>query len=207
MPIFLLGKGIGAKEMYYYKREGWIEFICGSMFSGKSEELIRRIKRANFAKQKVQVFKPVIDNRYSEIAVVSHNGSQIEAIAVHNSLEILEKIEESTNVVAIDEIQFFDNGIVEVCEEIANKGKRVICAGLDLDFKGEPFGASPILLSVAEFVTKLQAICVNCGNPASRTQRLIDNLPANYFDPVIKVGASESYEARCRHCHEVPGKE
>lgn len=193
--------------MFYYKREGWIEFICGSMFSGKSEELIRRIKRANFAKQKVQVFKPILDNRFSEVAVVSHNGNQMEAIPVHNSSEIIKMLELSTNVVAIDEIQFFDNGIAEVCEEIANKGIRVLCAGLDLDFRGEPFGASPILLSTAEFVTKLQAICVNCGNPASRTQRLIDQKPAHYLDAIIKVGASESYEARCRHCHEVPGKE
>lgn len=177
------------------------------MFSGKSEELIRRIKRAGYAKQKVQVFKPIIDDRYSKMAVVSHSGYQIDALPVYNSAEILEKVDHSTNVVAIDEIQFFDSNIVEVCERLANKGKRVICAGLDLDFRGEPFGPSPILLSTAEFVTKLQAICVQCGNPATRTQRLINGLPAHYHDPVIQVGASESYEARCRHCHEVPGKE
>lgn len=193
--------------MFYYKKEGWIEFITGSMFSGKSEELIRRIKRAGYAKQKVQVFKPVIDDRYSKMAVVSHSGYQTDAIPVHNSAEILEKVDHSTNVVAIDEIQFFDSHIVEVCERLANNGKRVICAGLDLDFRGEPFGPSPILLSTAEFVTKLQAICVQCGNPATRTQRLINGSPAHYHDPVIQVGASESYEARCRHCHEVPGKE
>ncbi|OEF99851.1 thymidine kinase [Vulcanibacillus modesticaldus] len=193
--------------MMYYKHDGWIEFICGSMFSGKSEELIRRIKRANYAKQKVQVFKPVIDDRYSESAVVSHNGNQTEAEPVHNSYEILQKVLPDTNVVAIDEIQFFDHGIVQVCDELANKGIRVICAGLDLDFRGKPFGPSPLILAKAEFVTKLQAICVKCGGPASRTQRLIDGKPANYNDPVIKVGASESYEARCRHCHEIPGKE
>lgn len=193
--------------MFYYKREGWVEFICGSMFSGKSEELIRRIKRARYAKQHVQVFKPVIDSRYSDVAVVSHNGNQTDAESVHNSKEILENLNEATDVVAIDEIQFFDNGIVDVCEEIANKGIRVIAAGLDLDFRGEPFGPSPILLSKAEFVTKLQAICIKCGNPATRTQRLINGEPANYHDPIIQVGASESYEARCRHCHEVPGKE
>lgn len=193
--------------MFYYKREGWIEFICGSMFSGKSEELIRRIKRSRYAKQNVQVFKPAIDNRYSESAVVSHNGNQTTAEAVSHSSDILDKVADDTNVVAIDEIQFFDNGIVETCETLADKGLRVICAGLDLDFKGDPFGPSPILLAKAEFVTKLQAICIKCGNPATRTQRLIDDKPAHYHDPVIQIGASEGYEARCRHCHEVPGKE
>ncbi|TCS82069.1 thymidine kinase [Tepidibacillus fermentans] len=193
--------------MFFYKREGWIEYICGSMFSGKSEELIRRIKRAKYAKQKVQVFKPMIDNRYSEVAVVSHNGNQEEAEPIHYSSEILKKVKDDTDVVAIDEVQFFDMGIVQVCEELANRGIRVICAGLDLDFRGEPFGPSPLLLAKAELVTKLQAICVKCGNPATRTQRLIDGKPAHYHDPVIMVGASERYEARCRHCHEVPGKE
>lgn len=193
--------------MFYYKKEGWMEFICGSMFSGKSEELIRRIKRAGYAKQNVQVFKPVIDERYSGIAVVSHNGNQTEAEAVKDSSEILQKVNNDTDVVAIDEIQFFDDNIIQVCDELSNKGIRVICAGLDQDFRGEPFGPSPIILAKAEFVTKLQAICVNCGSPASRTQRLINGKPAHYSDPIIKVGASESYEARCRHCHEVPGKE
>ena len=193
--------------MFFYRKEGWIEYICGSMFSGKSEELIRRIKRAKYAKQKVQVFKPGIDDRYSEIAVVSHNGNQEEAMPVKHSSEILNKLDADTNIVAIDEVQFFDFGIIEVCETLANRGLRVICAGLDLDFRGEPFGPSPALLAQAELVTKLQAICVKCGNPATRTQRLIDGKPAHYHDPVIKVGASESYEARCRHCHEVPGKE
>jgi len=193
--------------MMYYKHDGWIEFICGSMFSGKSEELIRRIKRANYAKLKVQTFKPVIDNRYNNIAVVSHNGNQADAVPVINSLEILEKVESDVDVVAIDEIQFFDQGIVDACEVLADRGIRVICAGLDLDFRGESFGPSPQLLAKAEFITKLQAICIKCGGPASRTQRLINNEPANYNDQIIKVGAAESYEARCRHCHEVPGKE
>ncbi|MGD9679398.1 MAG: thymidine kinase [Vulcanibacillus sp.] len=193
--------------MMYYKHDGWIEFICGSMFSGKSEELIRRIKRAKYAKLKVQTFKPVIDDRYSDIAVVSHNGNQYDAEAVHNSMDILDKVYSDTDVVAIDEIQFFDEGIVNVCSELADRGIRVICAGLDLDFRGESFGPSPQLLAKAEFITKLQAICIKCGGPASRTQRLINNEPANYNDPIIKVGASESYEARCRHCHEVPNKE
>lgn len=193
--------------MMYYKKDGWIEFICGSMFSGKSEELIRRIKRARYAKLKVQTFKPVIDDRYSDIAVVSHSGSQADAEPVRTSNEILEKVHPDTDVVAIDEIQFFDQGIVDVCNKLADKGKRVICAGLDLDFRGESFGPSPELLARAEFITKLQAICIKCGGPASRTQRLINNEPANYDDPIIKVGAAESYEARCRHCHEVPNKE
>lgn len=193
--------------MMYYKHNGWIEFICGSMFSGKSEELIRRINRANYAKQIVQTFKPMIDNRFSDIAVVSHNGNQINAVPVNNSSEILIKVSNNTDVVAIDEIQFFDEGIVEVCEILADRGIRVLSAGLDLDFRGETFGPSPALLAKAEFVTKLQAICVKCGGPATRTQRLINNKPANYHDPIIMVGASESYEARCRHCHEIPGKE
>ncbi len=193
--------------MFYYKKEGWIEIITGSMFSGKSEELIRRIKRAKYAKQKVQVFKPEVDNRYSEVAVVSHSGNQTDAEPVLHPHDILHKVDDTTNVVAIDEVQFFAQEIIDVCEELANRGKRVICAGLDLDFRGEPFGPTPLLLAKAEFVTKLQAICVQCGNPATRTQRLIDGQPANYYDPIIQVGAAESYEARCRHCHEVPGKE
>ena len=193
--------------MMYYKKDGWIEFICGSMFSGKSEELIRRIKRAKYAKLKVQTFKPVIDDRFSDVAVISHNGNQTDAEAVDNSADILTKVHSDTNVVAIDEIQFFDEGIVNVCDKLADKGIRVICAGLDLDFRGESFGASPELLARAEFITKLQAICIKCGGPASRTQRLINNEPADYKDPIIKIGASESYEARCRHCHEVPNKE
>lgn len=193
--------------MMYYKKDGWIEFICGSMFSGKSEELIRRIKRAKYAKLKVQTFKPVIDDRFSDVAVISHNGNQTDAEPVDNSADILTKVHSDTNVVAIDEIQFFDEGIVSVCDKLADKGIRVICAGLDLDFRGESFGASPELLARAEFITKLQAICIKCGGPASRTQRLINNEPADYKDPIIKIGASESYEARCRHCHEVPNKE
>ncbi|MGD9677966.1 MAG: thymidine kinase [Vulcanibacillus sp.] len=192
--------------MMYYKKEGWIEFICGSMFSGKSEELIRRIKRAKYAKLKVQTFKPVIDNRFSDVALVSHNGSQADAEPVNNSADILLKVHPDTEVVAIDEIQFFDHGIVDVCNKLADNGVRVICAGLDMDFRGESFGPSPELLAKAEFITKLQAICIICGGPASRTQRLINNEPANYNDPIIKIGASESYEARCRHCHNVPNK-
>lgn len=183
---------------------GFIEVIVGPMFSGKSEELIRRIRRAQIAKQKVQVFKPAIDDRYSIDKVVSHNGSSINAISVTKASEILDLLEEDTQVVAIDEIQFFDHSLVDVVREIADMGKRVICAGLDMDFRGEPFGVTPDIMAIAESVDKLTAICVKCGNPATRTQRLINGKPAKYDDPIILVGAYETYEARCRKCHEVP---
>ena len=183
---------------------GFIEAIVGPMFSGKSEELIRRIKRAQIAKQKVQVFKPAIDNRYSIDKVVSHNGTNINAISVVKASEIIEHLEEDTDVIAIDEIQFFDHLLVDVVREIADLGKRVICAGLDMDFRGEPFGPTPDVMAIAESVDKLTAICVKCGNPATRTQRLINGKPARYDDPIILVGAYETYEARCRKCHEVP---
>src|SRR5437763_6250024 len=184
---------------------GWIEVICGSMFSGKTEELIRRVRRAQIAHQKVQVFKPIIDMRYVAGQVASHNGALYSAVPVDNSLEMRERIEPDTNVVAIDEAQFYDEGIVDLCKKLAHGGVRVIVAGLDLDFRGEPFGPMPRLMAEAEMVDKLQAICVECGAPASRTQRLIDGQPAAYDDPVIMVGAKEFYEARCRHCHEVRG--
>jgi thymidine kinase len=190
--------------MYGPKDHGWIEVVVGPMYSGKSEELIRRIKRAKIAKQQVQVFKPVIDNRYSKTDVVSHDGVKTEAICLHRSSEILRLVKEETEVIAIDEAQFFDDGIIEVCQELADQGRRVVCAGLDMDFRGEPFGPMPELLSIAEFVDKIQAICVVCGNPATRTQRLIDGKPAGYSDPVVLVGAQEAYEARCRKCHIVP---
>lgn len=183
---------------------GFIEVIVGPMFSGKSEELIRRIKRAQIAKQKVQVFKPAIDDRYSIDKVVSHNGTNINAISIVKASEIIEFLEEDTEVIAIDEIQFFDHSIVDVVKEIADLGKRVICAGLDMDFRGEPFGPTPDIMAIAESVDKLTAICVKCGNPATRTQRLINGKPAKYDDPIILVGAQETYEARCRKCHEVP---
>jgi thymidine kinase len=186
---------------------GWIELICGSMFSGKTEELIRRVKRAQIAKQKVQVFKPIIDTRYESEKVSSHSGAQMGAVPVPEAREILNLVEEDTSVVAVDEVQFFDWAITEVCGKLADRGLRVIAAGLDMDFRGEPFGPMPVLMAQAEVVDKLQAICAHCGAPASRTQRLVDGHPASYHDPVIQVGASESYEARCRVCHEVPGKE
>ncbi|PIK30543.1 thymidine kinase [Bacillus siamensis] len=193
--------------MYIMKQSGWLELICGSMFSGKSEELIRRVKRATYAKQEVKVFKPAIDNRYSEEAVVSHNGTSMTSHVISSSAEIWDHISESTDVIAVDEVQFFGKSIIGDLSLLADKGYRVIAAGLDMDFRGEPFGVVPNLMAVAESVTKLQAVCSVCGSPASRTQRLIDGKPASYDDPVILVGASESYEARCRHHHEVPKKQ
>ncbi len=184
-------------------KKGRIELVCGSMFSGKTEELIRRIRRAVIAKQEVQVFKPVIDQRFHKQQVTSHNGIGFEAHPVADSKEILRQLAPETTVVAIDEVQFFDEGVIEVCEILAEQGKRVICAGLDMDFRGEPFGPTPQILARAEEVSKLHAICVVCGDEASRTQRLIDGQPAAYDDPIVLVGASEAYEARCRECHEV----
>ncbi|WP_371176151.1 thymidine kinase [Bacillus atrophaeus] len=192
--------------MYIMKQSGWLELICGSMFSGKSEELIRRVKRATYAKQEVRVFKPAIDNRYSEEAVVSHNGTSMTSHVIAAPAEIWNHISETTDVIAVDEVQFFDRMIIEVLSSLADKGYRVIAAGLDMDFRGEPFGVVPDLMAMAETVTKLQAVCSVCGSPASRTQRLINGKPAFYDDPIILVGASESYEARCRHHHEVPEK-
>ncbi|MGO1368678.1 MAG: thymidine kinase [Senegalia sp. (in: firmicutes)] len=189
--------------MYGPKDHGYIEAAIGPMYSGKSEELIRRLRRAKIAKQKVQVFKPAIDNRYSKVDVVSHNGDKIEGICIANSKEILDLLENDTEVVGVDEIQFMDEGIVDIVKELANKGLRVIVAGLDMDFRGEPFGPSPEILAIAEFVDKLTAVCMVCGQPATRTQRLIDGMPARYDEPTILVGATESYEARCRLHHEV----
>ena len=185
------------------KNDGWIEVICGSMFSGKSEELIRRVHRVQIAKKKVQVFKPTIDTRYSIQYIYSHNGTKIEAINISNSKELLEKTEPDTEVVAIDEAQFYDEGIVAICQKLADQGRRVIVTGLDQDFRGEPFGPIPELLAVAEYIDKLQAICMICGSPASRTQRLVNGKPAKYSDPTILIGAKETYEARCRKCHVV----
>ena len=186
---------------------GWIELICGSMFSGKTEELLRRVRRAEIARQKVQLFKPFLDDRYGIARIASHNGMAREnVVVVHTAAEILERLDPDTTVVAIDEVQFFDWTIADVCNELADRGIRVICAGLDMDFRGEPFGPVPLLMAQAEYVDKLHAICVRCGGEASRTQRIIDGRPASYDDPTILVGANEVYEARCRHCHEVLGQ-
>ncbi|WP_050616612.1 thymidine kinase [Bacillus testis] len=193
--------------MYEKKQAGWMEIICGSMFSGKSEELIKRVQRTQFARQKAIVFKPGIDNRYAEEAVVSHNGTSVIAKPINQSKDIFLHIENDLDVIAIDEVQFFDEHIIDVAQELANRGFRVIMAGLDQDFRGEPFGPVPALMSLAESVTKLQAVCSVCGRAASKTQRLIDGKPANYHDPIIMVGASEAYEPRCRHHHEVPGND
>jgi len=192
--------------MHRRRDGGWVEAICGGMFSGKTEELIRRVRRAQIAKQKVQVFKPALDNRYSIAKITAHSGLDLEAQSVRKAEEILELVQPKTSVVAIDEAQFFDHQLADVCRTLADSGKRVIVAGLDMDFRGEPFDPVPHLMAEAEMVDKLQAICVICGDVASRSQRLIDGCPASYDDPIILVGASEAYEARCRHCHEVPGR-
>ncbi len=183
---------------------GSIEVITGSMFSGKTDELIRRLVRARIAKQKVQVFKPAIDIRYAVEKVTSHTGSNFEAIPILNASQVEARLDADTTVVAIDEAQFFDEEIIQITRRLADRGMRVIIAGLDMDFRGEPFGPMPVLMAQAELVDKLQAICMVCGNQASRTQRFVDGRPARYDDPVVIVGASEMYEARCRKHHEVP---
>jgi len=189
--------------MYHTYKEGYLEVIAGCMFAGKTEELIRRIKVLEFAKKKIKVFKPAIDNRYSNTAVVSHAGSSVESIVVSKAKEILDYVDEDTDVIAIDEVQFFDHDVVYVCDILCSKGKRVMVAGLDTDFRAEPFGPMAELMTSAEFVTKLTAVCTKCGAPATRTQRIVNGKPASYKEPVILVGASESYEARCRHCYEM----
>ena len=183
---------------------GSLEVVCGSMFCGKTEELIRRLRRAVIARQKVQVYKPAIDRRYAEEKVASHAGMIFDAIPVKNSAEVLEKLASDTTVVGIDEAQFFDDGIIEVVNILAERGIRVIAAGLDQDFRGEPFGCIPVLMAKAERVDKLHAICMVCGESATRTQRLVNGQPAKYDDPVVIVGAAEMYEARCRLHHIVP---
>ncbi|MBB6098508.1 thymidine kinase [Deinobacterium chartae] len=192
---------------------GHLEVIVGPMFSGKSEELIRRVTRALIARQRVAVFKPAIDDRYHATEVASHNGRRVEAHAVRHAQEARAILHGETpllpsevalpDMVAFDEAQFFDEGLVDLALELAERGVRVVLAGLDLDFRGEPFGVMPQLLARAESVEKLTAICLCCGAPATRTQRLIGGEPAHYFDPVVLVGASESYEARCRVHHVV----
>lgn len=192
--------------MYHEYKKGWIEVISGCMFAGKTEELIRRVRTLQYAKKNILVVKPSIDNRYSATEIASHSGYRVKSINVNSASEILHHVKQDTEVVAIDEVQFFDHDIVDVCEYLADKGIRVMCAGLDRDFRGEPFGVMPELMTRAEFITKLSAVCVKCGAPATRTQRLVDGKPASYDDPIVLVGASEAYEARCRHCHEVLNK-
>jgi thymidine kinase len=195
-------------EIYAAGTGGWIEVICGVMFSGKSEELIRRVRRAIIAKRNVQVFKSHLDERYAGIyRISSHDGRSVEAIPVDSAAQIAQRVERTTQVVAIDEAQFLDASVVPLATSLAERGVRVVVAGTDTDFRGEPFGPMPELLAVAEVVDKLHAICVVCGNPASRNQRLIEGKPARYDSPVIMVGGEESYEARCRSCHKVPRKD
>lgn len=189
--------------MFHRALPGFIEVICGSMFSGKTEELVRRLKRAQIARQKVQVFKPEIDNRYSSDHVQSHDANRILSRPVSDAREILRLVDDNTRVVGIDEAQFFDESVVEVAQKLAYRGARVIVAGLDLDFRGQPFGPMPKLLAVAESVTKLAAVCTVCGGPATRSQRLAGGQDPN--SPTIAIGAKDLYEARCRFCHE-PGQ-
>ena len=194
--------------MNYGMHPGWIEVISGVMFSGKSEELIRRVRRAIIAKRRVQVFKSHLDERYAGIYhISSHDGRSVEAIPIDSSAQIAQRVDPTTQVVAIDEAQFLDEGIVPLATTLAERGMRVVVAGTDTDFRGEPFGPMPRLLAVAEVVDKLHAICVLCGSPASRNQRLIEGKPARYDSPVIMVGGQDSYEARCRSCHRVPRKD
>lgn len=187
--------------------QGYIEVVCGPMFAGKTEELIRRIKRLEYAKKNYLVFKPKVDNRYGDNKIVSHNSNSKNAVNVSRSLEILDHITKDLDVIIIDEAQFFDNDIVKVADYLADQNYRVIIGGLDRDFKGDPFGPMPQLLAIAEQVTKLTAICMKSGKPATRTQRLINDQPANVDDPIVLIGAKESYEARSRDNHEIPGKE
>lgn len=192
--------------MYQEFNKGWIEVITGPMFAGKSEELIRRIRTLKYAKKNIVCFKPSIDDRYSETSIASHAGGRYKAYPVKSIQDITDNLTDDVDVIAIDEIQFFGEEILPLLDELANSGKRVMCAGLDLDFRGEPFGIMPKLLAKAEFVTKLTAACKICGEAATRTQRIIDGKPAYYEEPVVVVGASECYEARCRHHHQVPHK-
>ncbi|MBW6515361.1 MAG: thymidine kinase [Candidatus Cloacimonetes bacterium] len=176
-------------------RTGWIEVVCGSMFSGKTEELIRRVRRAEYAKQKVQVFKPEIDNRYDDNHIVSHSRLMMPSENINKASDLIELVEEDTKVVAVDEVHFLDDKIIDICNKLADDGKRVILAGLDQDYLGRPFGPMPNLLAIAEYITKTMAICMQCGNPANRTERLSKE------EETVVVGAADIYEARCRNCH------
>ena len=191
--------------MFHGTRPGWIEVIAGVMFAGKSEELIRRVRRAAIARKQVQVFKSHLDARYAGLySVTTHDGITVEAEPVDSSDQIVRAVSPNTEVIAVDEAQFLDEGIVAVAGDLADRGVRVILAGTDVDFRGLPFGPMPRLMCAAEVIDKLHAICVVCGGPATRNQRLVDGRPAPWNSPTIMVGGRESYEARCRHCHEVP---
>ncbi|HSW28878.1 MAG TPA: thymidine kinase [Longimicrobiales bacterium] len=191
--------------MYHGAQDGWVEVVSGVMFSGKSEELLRRVRRAMIARKRVQLFKSQLDDRYGGVfRISSHDGSQLEAHPVSASVQVAEQVRSDTQVVAIDEAQFLDEGVVRVVNDLADRGIRVIVAGTDMDFRGEPFGPIPQLMAIAERVDKLHAICVVCGDLATRNQRLIDGHPAPAEGPTIQVGGAETYEARCRRCHQVP---
>jgi len=193
--------------MDYAGRDGWIEVISGVMFSGKSEELLRRVRRALLARKKVQVFKSHLDERYGGLAAVNtHDGGRLSSEPISTSTELAERVRPDTSVVAVDEVQFLDGGVVDVANALADRGIRVILAGTDMDFRGRPFGPMASLMAIAEWVDKLHAICVRCGQLATRNQRLIDGRPAPAEGPTIQVGGLETYEARCRSCHEVPAE-
>jgi thymidine kinase len=182
---------------------GKLTVVCGSMFAGKSEELIRLARRALYAKRKIQVFKPSIDDRYHQTMVVSHQGVSFEAETVNGVNELRKKLQSDVQMVLIEEVQFFDISIVELCDELADKGVEVIVAGLDQDFRRQPFGPMASLLIAADEVVKLRAICMKCGQTASHTYRMVDGKPARWDDPIVLIGATESYEARCRNCFEI----
>lgn len=189
--------------MYQQYNEGWIEVICGCMFAGKTEEFIRRIHVLRFAKKNIAVFKPKLDDRYSSDQVVSHSGSHVACHVIQNTEDMMSYLNDTYDVIAIDEVQFFDETMIPALNQLADKGKRVIISGLDMDFRGESFGIMAKLITQAEFVTKLTAVCMICGAPATRSQRLLNGEPAQFNDPIINIGASERYEARCRHCHTI----
>lgn len=189
--------------MHLNQKDGWVEVICGSMFAGKTEELLRRVKRLEYAKKNIVVFKPLMDDRFAEDEVVSHNNNRTKSVNISVATDIFKHIDTATDIVAIDEIQFLDEEAFNIVTHLADSGIRVIVSGLDKDFRGEPFSFMPKLVASAEYVTKLTAICVKCGAPATRTQRIVNGKPAKYNDPIVMIGAEESYEARCRSCHKV----
>lgn len=189
--------------MHLNQREGWIEVITGPMFAGKTEELLRRIKRLEYAKKNILVFKPRIDNRFADDEVVSHNNNRTKSYTIASIHEVFDYLTPETEVIAIDEVQFLEAETPKILDTLADRGKRIIVSGLDTDFRGEPFNFMPQLLAYAEHVTKLTAVCVRCSAPATQTQRMVNGKPARYHDPIVLIGASESYEARCRHCHKV----
>lgn len=188
------------------KKDGRIEIITGPMFAGKTEELLRRIRRLQYAKKSIVVFKPTIDNRYSMNEIVSHDNNRTKSVNISRAEEIFEHVDDSVDVIAIDEVQFLNEEVCEIIDEFSARGLHIIVSGLDTDFRGEPFGFIPRILAKAESVVKLSAICVKCGAPGTKTQRMVDGKPAKYHDPIVLIGASESYEARCRHCHRIYSK-